>query len=168
GPVAGAAVVKAVTIPVIGGVRGGPRLHGPGRPPPTAVGHSGEGVDFQNQAHVDTPEGPRRALTAPSPRPRRGRPDQGRGAPPARPRRRAPGPAAAGGPGPPISATPRTRAVHATSVARYPKCACRAPKCRGRSPTGPGHPARPDCGVRIVEFGLWSSWTTLAQRFVNA
>src|SRR6202165_5773421 len=43
GPVAGAAVVKAVKIPVIGGFGGGPWLDGRGRPAPTATGLVGGG-----------------------------------------------------------------------------------------------------------------------------
>src|SRR4029450_12095020 len=43
GPIAGAAVVKAVRIPVIGGFGGGPWLHGPGRVAAQGDGEGGGG-----------------------------------------------------------------------------------------------------------------------------
>src|SRR5258708_575356 len=49
GPVAGPAVARAVSIPVIGGLGGGPWLDGRVRLPPTALRYAGKWIDAQPQ-----------------------------------------------------------------------------------------------------------------------
>ena len=54
GPVAGAAVVKAVSIPVIGGFGGGPWLDGRVRLAQTAAGSSAKWIDSKADTYVNT------------------------------------------------------------------------------------------------------------------
>jgi 3-methyl-2-oxobutanoate hydroxymethyltransferase len=54
GPVAGAAVVKAVTIPVIGGFGGGPWLDGRVRLAHTAIGYAEKWIDSKAETYVNT------------------------------------------------------------------------------------------------------------------
>ena len=54
GPVAGAAVVKAVTIPVIGGFGGGPWLDGRVRLAHTAIGYAEKWIDSKTETYVNT------------------------------------------------------------------------------------------------------------------
>ena len=54
GPVAGAAVVKAVSIPVIGGLGGGPWLDGRVRLAHTAIGYGAKWVDSKVETYVNT------------------------------------------------------------------------------------------------------------------
>ena len=53
GPVAGAAVVKAVSIPVIGGFGGGPWLDGRVRLAHTAVGYAEKWLDFKTETYAN-------------------------------------------------------------------------------------------------------------------
>ena len=67
GPVAGAAVVKAVTIPVIGGFGGGPWLDGRVRLAHTAIGYAEKWIDSKTETYVNTAKAALdafRALTA--------------------------------------------------------------------------------------------------------
>jgi len=54
GPVVGAAVVKAVTIPVIGGFGGGPWLDGRVRLAHTAIGYAEKWLDAKTETYVNT------------------------------------------------------------------------------------------------------------------
>lgn len=54
GPVAGAAVVKAVSIPVIGGLGGGPWLDGRVRLAHTAIGYGAKWIDSKAETYVNT------------------------------------------------------------------------------------------------------------------
>jgi len=54
GPVAGAAVVKAVKIPVIGGFGGGPWLDGRVRLAHTAIGYAEKWLDSKTETYVNT------------------------------------------------------------------------------------------------------------------
>ena len=54
GPVAGAAVVKAVSIPVIGGFGGGPWLDGRVRLAHTAIGYGDKWLDSKTDTYVNT------------------------------------------------------------------------------------------------------------------
>jgi 3-methyl-2-oxobutanoate hydroxymethyltransferase len=54
GPVAGAAVVKAVAIPVIGGFGGGPWLDGRVRLAHTAIGYAEKWIDSKTDTYVNT------------------------------------------------------------------------------------------------------------------
>ena len=54
GPVAGAAVVKAVTIPVIGGFGGGPWLDGRVRLAHTAIGYAEKWINSKTETYVNT------------------------------------------------------------------------------------------------------------------
>jgi 3-methyl-2-oxobutanoate hydroxymethyltransferase len=54
GPVAGAAVVKAVQIPVIGGFGGGPWLDGRVRLAHTAIGYAEKWIDSKTDTYVNT------------------------------------------------------------------------------------------------------------------
>ncbi len=54
GPVAGAAVVKAVRIPVIGGFGGGPWLDGRVRLAHTAIGYAEKWIDAKTDTYVNT------------------------------------------------------------------------------------------------------------------
>ena len=54
GPVAGAAVVKAVSIPVIGGLGGGPWLDGRVRLAHTAIGYGAKWLDSKTETYVNT------------------------------------------------------------------------------------------------------------------
>jgi 3-methyl-2-oxobutanoate hydroxymethyltransferase len=54
GPVAGAAVVKAVKIPVIGGFGGGPWLDGRVRLAHTAIGYAEKWLDTKTETYVNT------------------------------------------------------------------------------------------------------------------
>ena len=54
GPVAGAAVVKAVSIPVIGGFGGGPWLDGRVRMAHTAIGYAEKWIDSKTETYANT------------------------------------------------------------------------------------------------------------------
>lgn len=54
GPVAGAAVVKAVSVPVIGGLGGGPWLDGRVRLAHTAIGYGAKWIDSKTETYVNT------------------------------------------------------------------------------------------------------------------
>jgi 3-methyl-2-oxobutanoate hydroxymethyltransferase len=54
GPVAGPAVVKAVSIPVIGGLGGGPWLDGRVRLAHTAIGYGAKWIDSKAETYVNT------------------------------------------------------------------------------------------------------------------
>ena len=54
GPVAGPAVVKAVSIPVIGGFGGGPWLDGRVRLAQTALGSAAKWLDAETETYVNT------------------------------------------------------------------------------------------------------------------
>ena len=54
GPVAGAAVVKAVSVPVIGGLGGGPWLDGRVRLAHTAIGYGAKWIDSKAETYVNT------------------------------------------------------------------------------------------------------------------
>jgi 3-methyl-2-oxobutanoate hydroxymethyltransferase len=54
GPVAGAAVVKAVSVPVIGGLGGGPWLDGRVRLAHTAIGYGAKWLDSKTDTYVNT------------------------------------------------------------------------------------------------------------------
>ncbi|MGH6673752.1 MAG: 3-methyl-2-oxobutanoate hydroxymethyltransferase [Xanthobacteraceae bacterium] len=64
GPVAGAAVVKAVTIPVIGGFGGGPWLDGRVRLAHTAIGYAEKWIDSKTDTYVNTARAALEAFTA--------------------------------------------------------------------------------------------------------
>jgi 3-methyl-2-oxobutanoate hydroxymethyltransferase len=64
GPVAGAAVVKAVQIPVIGGFGGGPWLDGRVRLAHTAIGYAEKWLDAKTDTYVNTAKAALDAFTA--------------------------------------------------------------------------------------------------------
>jgi 3-methyl-2-oxobutanoate hydroxymethyltransferase len=64
GPVAGAAVVKAVAIPVIGGFGGGPWLDGRVRLAHTAIGYGEKWIDSKTETYVNTAKASLEAFTA--------------------------------------------------------------------------------------------------------
>jgi 3-methyl-2-oxobutanoate hydroxymethyltransferase len=64
GPVAGAAVVKAVKIPVIGGFGGGPWLDGRVRLAHTAIGYAEKWLDAKTDTYVNTAKAALEAFTA--------------------------------------------------------------------------------------------------------
>ena len=64
GPVAGAAVVEAVTIPVIGGFGGGPWLDGRVRLAHTAIGYAEKWIDSKTETYVNTAKAALDAFTA--------------------------------------------------------------------------------------------------------
>jgi 3-methyl-2-oxobutanoate hydroxymethyltransferase len=64
GPVAGAAVVKAVAIPVIGGLGGGPWLDGRVRLAHTALGYGAKWIDSKAETYVNTAQFSLKAFTA--------------------------------------------------------------------------------------------------------
>jgi 3-methyl-2-oxobutanoate hydroxymethyltransferase len=64
GPVAGAAVVKAVKIPVIGGFGGGPWLDGRVRLAHTAIGYAEKWIDSKTDTYVNTARAALDAFTA--------------------------------------------------------------------------------------------------------
>ena len=64
GPVAGAAVVKAVKIPVIGGFGGGPWLDGRVRLAHTAIGYAEKWLDSKTETYVNTAKASLDAFTA--------------------------------------------------------------------------------------------------------
>src|SRR3984893_11045678 len=64
GPVAGAAVVKAVKIPVIGGFGGGPWLDGRVRMAHTAIGYGEKWIDSKTDTYTNTAKAALEAFTA--------------------------------------------------------------------------------------------------------
>jgi 3-methyl-2-oxobutanoate hydroxymethyltransferase len=64
GPVAGAAVVKAVKIPVIGGFGGGPWLDGRVRLAHTAIGYAERWIDSKTETYTNTAKAALDAFTA--------------------------------------------------------------------------------------------------------
>ncbi|MGB6537849.1 MAG: 3-methyl-2-oxobutanoate hydroxymethyltransferase [Xanthobacteraceae bacterium] len=64
GPVAGAAVVEAVNIPVIGGFGGGPWLDGRVRLAHTAIGYAEKWIDAKTETYVNTARAALDAFTA--------------------------------------------------------------------------------------------------------
>jgi 3-methyl-2-oxobutanoate hydroxymethyltransferase len=64
GPIAGAAVVKAVQIPVIGGFGGGPWLDGRVRLAHTAIGYAEKWLDSKTETYVNTAKAALNAFTA--------------------------------------------------------------------------------------------------------
>jgi len=64
GPVAGAAVVSAVQIPVIGGFGGGPWLDGRVRLAHTAIGYADKWLDSKTETYVNTAKAALGAFTA--------------------------------------------------------------------------------------------------------
>jgi 3-methyl-2-oxobutanoate hydroxymethyltransferase len=54
GPVAGAAVAKAVSVPVIGGLGGGPWLDGRVRLAHTAIGYGAKWLESKTDTYVNT------------------------------------------------------------------------------------------------------------------
>jgi len=64
GPVAGAAVVKAVSVPVIGGLGGGPWLDGRVRLAHTAIGYGAKWIDSNAETYVNTAKLSLQAFTA--------------------------------------------------------------------------------------------------------
>jgi len=64
GPVAGAAVVKAVKIPVIGGFGGGPWLDGRVRMAHTAIGYAERWIDSKTDTYTNTAKAALGAFTA--------------------------------------------------------------------------------------------------------
>ncbi len=64
GPVAGAAVAKAVKIPVIGGFGGGPWLDGRVRLAHTAIGYADKWLDSKTETYVNTAKAALRAFQA--------------------------------------------------------------------------------------------------------
>jgi 3-methyl-2-oxobutanoate hydroxymethyltransferase len=64
GPVAGAAVVKAVSIPVIGGFGGGPWLDGRVRLAHTAIGYGEKWIESKTETYVNTARATLDAFTA--------------------------------------------------------------------------------------------------------
>lgn len=63
GPVAGAAVVQAVSVPVIGGLGGGPWLDGRVRLAHTAIGYGAKWIDSTTETYVNTAKLSLRAFT---------------------------------------------------------------------------------------------------------
>ena len=64
GPIAGAAVVKAVSIPVIGGFGGGPWLDGRVRLAHTAIGYADKWLDSKTDTYANTAKAALGAFTA--------------------------------------------------------------------------------------------------------
>lgn len=64
GPVAGAAVVKAVAVPVIGGLGGGPWFDGRVRLAHTAIGYGAKWLDSRTETYVNTAKLSLQAFTA--------------------------------------------------------------------------------------------------------
>jgi 3-methyl-2-oxobutanoate hydroxymethyltransferase len=64
GPVAGAAVVKAVSVPVIGGLGGGPWLDGRVRLAHTAIGYGAKWLDSKTETYANTAKLSLQAFTA--------------------------------------------------------------------------------------------------------
>ena len=64
GPEAGAAVVKAVSIPVIGGLGGGPWLDGRVRLAHTAIGYGAKWIDSTTETYANTAKLSLQAFTA--------------------------------------------------------------------------------------------------------
>jgi 3-methyl-2-oxobutanoate hydroxymethyltransferase len=64
GPVAGAAVVEAVQIPVIGGFGGGPWLDGRVRLAHTAIGYAEKWIDSKTETYVNTAKAALEAFSA--------------------------------------------------------------------------------------------------------
>jgi 3-methyl-2-oxobutanoate hydroxymethyltransferase len=64
GPIAGAAAVKAVNIPVIGGFGGGPWLDGRVRLAHTAIGYGEKWIDAKTETYVNTAKASLEAFTA--------------------------------------------------------------------------------------------------------
>jgi 3-methyl-2-oxobutanoate hydroxymethyltransferase len=64
GPVAGAAVVKAVKVPVIGGFGGGPWLDGRVRMAHTAIGYAEKWIDAKTETYANTAKAALDAFTA--------------------------------------------------------------------------------------------------------
>jgi len=64
GPVAGAAVVKAVAVPVIGGLGGGPWLDGRMRLAHTAIGYGAKWIDSGAETYANTAKLSLQAFTA--------------------------------------------------------------------------------------------------------
>jgi len=64
GPVAGAAVAKAIKIPVIGGFGGGPWLDGRVRLAHTAIGYADKWLDSKTETYVNTAKAALGAFTA--------------------------------------------------------------------------------------------------------
>jgi len=64
GPVAGAAVVKAVKVPVIGGFGGGPWLDGRVRMAHTAIGYAEKWIDSKTDTYTNTAKAALDAFTA--------------------------------------------------------------------------------------------------------
>jgi 3-methyl-2-oxobutanoate hydroxymethyltransferase len=64
GPEAGAAVVKAVSIPVIGGLGGGPWLDGRVRLAHTAIGYGAKWIDSKTETYTNTAKLSLQAFTA--------------------------------------------------------------------------------------------------------
>jgi 3-methyl-2-oxobutanoate hydroxymethyltransferase len=64
GPEAGAAVAKAVRIPVIGGLGGGPWLDGRVRLAHTAIGYGAKWIDSGTQTYANTAKASLEAFTA--------------------------------------------------------------------------------------------------------
>jgi 3-methyl-2-oxobutanoate hydroxymethyltransferase len=64
GPVAGAAVVEAVQIPVIGGFGGGPWLDGRVRLAHTAIGYAEKWIDSKTDTYVNTAKAALEAFSA--------------------------------------------------------------------------------------------------------
>jgi 3-methyl-2-oxobutanoate hydroxymethyltransferase len=64
GPIAGAAVVEAVKIPVIGGFGGGPWLDGRVRLAHTAIGYAEKWIDAKTDTYVNTAKAALEAFTA--------------------------------------------------------------------------------------------------------
>jgi len=64
GPVAGAAVAKAVAVPVIGGFGGGPWLDGRVRLAHTAIGYGEKWIDSNTETYVNTAKASLGAFTA--------------------------------------------------------------------------------------------------------
>lgn len=64
GPVAGAAVVKAVSIPVIGGLGGGPWLDGRVRLAHTVIGYGAKWIDTKTETYMNTAKLSLQAFTA--------------------------------------------------------------------------------------------------------
>jgi 3-methyl-2-oxobutanoate hydroxymethyltransferase len=64
GPVAGAAVVKTVSIPVIGGFGGGPWLDGRMRMAHTAIGYAEKWIDAKTETYANVAKTALEAFTA--------------------------------------------------------------------------------------------------------
>ena len=64
GPIAGAAVVEAVSIPVIGGFGGGPWLDGRVRLAHTAIGYADKWLDSKTETYANTAKTALAAFTA--------------------------------------------------------------------------------------------------------